>query len=67
MGAYVKKTNRRRQEERRLSVRSERHEPADYQKLTELLIRLSLSQSGPPPEKPPARSGRRQTPASSLT
>ncbi|WP_098731478.1 hypothetical protein [Brevibacterium epidermidis] len=42
MGTYVKKTNWRRQEDRQLSIRAELRDPPDYQKLTELLIRLSL-------------------------
>ncbi|OLT41178.1 hypothetical protein BJF85_24470 [Saccharomonospora sp. CUA-673] len=52
MGKYVKKTNRRRQEDRELSVRAELHDPPDYQKLTELLIRLSLRQSRTSQEQP---------------
>lgn len=44
MGTYRKKTGRRRQEDRKLSVRAELRDPPDYQKLTELLIRLSLRQ-----------------------
>lgn len=51
MGKYVKKTNRRRQEDRQLSVRAEQRDPPDYQKLTELLIRLSLRQSNAPQEQ----------------
>ena len=45
MGKYVKKTGQRRQDERRLSVRAEERDPPDYDKLTELLIRLSLQQA----------------------
>lgn len=60
MGKYVKKTNRRRQEDRELSVRAELRDPPDYQKLTELLIRLSLRQSSTPQEQPSV-----QRPASS--
>ena len=48
MGKYVKKTGQRRQEERRLSVRAQQRDPPDYDKLTELLIRLSLRQSSTP-------------------
>lgn len=51
MGKYVKKTNRRRQEDRQLFVRSEQRDPPDYEKLTELLIRLSLRQPGTPQEQ----------------
>lgn len=63
MGKYVKKTNRRRQEDRQLSVRAERRDPPDSQKLTELLIRLSLRQSSASQEQPreersPLRSAR---------
>lgn len=39
---YVPKTGQRPQSERRLAVRSERREVPDYDKLTQLLIRLSL-------------------------
>ena len=60
MGKYVKKTNRRRQEDRQLSVRAELRDPPDYQKLTELLIRLSLRQTTSSQEQPSA-----QRPASS--
>ena len=52
MGKYVKKTNRRRQEDRQLFVRAEQRDPPDYEKLTELLIRLSLRQSGAPQVRP---------------
>lgn len=52
MGKYVKKTNRRRQEDRQLSVRAERRDPPDSQRLTELLIRLFLCQSSAPQEQP---------------
>lgn len=60
MGKYVKKTNRRRQEDRQLSVRAELRDPPDYQKLTELLIRLSLRQPSTSQEQPSV-----QRPASS--
>lgn len=42
---YVPKTGQRPQSERQLTVRSERREVPDYDKLTELLIRLSLQPS----------------------
>lgn len=48
MGKYVKKTGQRRQDERRLSVRAEERDPPDYDKLTELLFRLALRESGTP-------------------
>lgn len=51
MGRYVKKTDRRRQEDRQLFVRSELRDPPDYQKLTELIIRLSLRQTDTPQEQ----------------
>lgn len=60
MGAYVKKTNWRRQEDRQLSVRAELRDPPDYQKLTELLIRLSLRDaSAARGQSPECRSGTR--------
>ena len=43
---YAKKTGQRPQEERDLSIRAEFNDPPDLDKLTELLIRLALQQSG---------------------
>ncbi len=43
---YVRKTNRRSREERNLSVRAEHRETPDLDKLTELLIRFALQDSG---------------------
>ena len=43
---YVRKTNRRSREERNLSVRAVRRETPDLDKLTELLIRFTLQDSG---------------------
>lgn len=59
MGKYVKKTGQRRQEERRLSVRAEQRDPPDYDKLTELLIRLSLRQSSIPGDRTAPEATRR--------
>lgn len=43
---YVRKTNRRSREERNLSVRAEHRQTPDLDKLTELLIRFALQDSG---------------------
>ncbi len=43
---YVRKTNRRSREERNLSVRAVHRETPDLDKLTELLIRFALQDSG---------------------
>ena len=43
---YVRKTNRRSREERNLSVRAEHRDTPDLDKLTELLIRFTLQDSG---------------------
>jgi hypothetical protein len=46
MGAYVKKTGRRAYEDRSFSVRAVHREPPDLHKLSELLIRLTLQETG---------------------
>lgn len=46
MGKYVKKTNRRRQEDRHLSIRAVHRDPPDLHKLSEALIRLTLQEIG---------------------
>ena len=46
MGAYVKKTSRRAYEDRSFSVRAVHREPPDLHKLAELLIRLTLQETG---------------------
>ena len=43
---YVRKTNRRSREERNLSVRAVHRDAPDLDKLTELLIRFTLQDSG---------------------
>ena len=43
---YVRKTNRRSREERTLSVRAVHRDKPDLDKLTELLIRFTLQDSG---------------------
>ena len=43
---YVRKTNRRSREDRNLSVRAEHRDTPDLDKLTELLIRFTLQDSG---------------------
>jgi len=43
---YVRKTNRRSREERNLSVRAVHRDKPDLDKLTELLIRFTLQDSG---------------------
>ncbi len=46
MGKYVKKTSRRRYEERSISVRPICRREPDAHKLTEVLIRLVLKETG---------------------
>lgn len=46
MGKYVKKTNRRRYEDRTFSVRAVHREPPDLHKLCEVLIRMTLQEIG---------------------
>jgi hypothetical protein len=46
MGRYVKKTTRRRREDRNLSVRAEHRDPPDMDKLCQLLIRFTLQDMG---------------------
>lgn len=46
MGRYVKKTTRRRREDRNLTVRAEHRDPPDTDKLCELLIRFTLQDMG---------------------
>lgn len=46
MSPYVRKTERRRYDERRLSVRAVHREPPDLNKLCEALIRLTLQEIG---------------------
>lgn len=46
MGGYVKKTDRRRYEDRSFSVRAVHRDPADLHKLAEVLIRLTLQETG---------------------
>lgn len=46
MGRYVKKTTRRRREDRNLTVRAERRDPPDTDKLCQLLIRFTLQDMG---------------------
>lgn len=43
---YVKKTNQRRREDRKLSARAEHCGTPDLDKLTELLIRFALQEAG---------------------
>ena len=43
---YARKTGQRQQSERELTIRAEFHEPPDLDKLSELLIRMALQQSG---------------------
>lgn len=43
---YIRKTNQLPQGERELTLRADLHDPPDLDKLTELLIRLALQQSG---------------------
>ena len=46
MGKYVKKTSRRRYDERHFSIRAVHREPPDLHKLSEMLIRLTLQETG---------------------
>lgn len=46
MGAYMKKTNRRRYEDRSFSVRAVHRDRPDLHKLAEVLIRLTLQETG---------------------
>lgn len=43
---YVKKTNQRRREDRKLSARAHRRGTPELDKLTELLIRFALQEAG---------------------
>ena len=43
---YTRKTGQRQQSERELTIRADFHEPPDLDKLSELLIRMALQQSG---------------------
>ena len=43
---YVKKTNRRRQEDRHLTVRAKHRDLPDLDKLCQLLIRITLQDMG---------------------
>ena len=67
MGTYVKRTNRRRYEDRKFSVRPVHRDAPDLHKLCEVLIRLTLQESGqsridrraaePPGHLPPGNRG----------
>ncbi|MCA0437837.1 MAG: hypothetical protein LCH98_15375 [Actinobacteria bacterium] len=46
MGGYVKKTDRRRYEDRIFAVRALHRDQADLHKLAEVLIRLTLQETG---------------------
>lgn len=46
MGAYVKTTGQRRYEERLFSVRPVHREPPDLHRIAEVLIRLTLQETG---------------------
>lgn len=46
MGSYVKKTDRRRYDERSFCVRAMHRDPPDLNKLAEVLIRLTLQETG---------------------
>jgi hypothetical protein len=46
MGSYVKKTDRRRYDERTFSLRAMHRDPPDLHKLAEVLIRLTLQETG---------------------
>lgn len=46
MGRYVKKTSRRRYDERQFSIRAVHRDPPDLHKLCEALIRLTLQEIG---------------------
>ena len=59
MSRYAKKTDRRPYEERSFSVRAVHRERADLHKLAEVLIRLTLQETG---ESRAARAGTRHLP-----
>lgn len=59
MGAYVKKTPRRRYDERQFTVRAVHRDPPDLHKLCEALIRLTLQEVG----QSRAHGGDQETPA----
>ena len=46
MGSYAKKTNRRSYEDRSFSVRAVHRDQPDLHKLVEVLIRLTLQETG---------------------
>lgn len=46
MGCYVKRTGQRRYDERSFSVRAVHRDPPDLHKLAEMLIRLTLQETG---------------------
>jgi len=46
MGSYVKTTGQRRYDERSFSVRAVHRDPPDLHKLAEVLIRLTLQETG---------------------
>ncbi len=46
MGGYVRKTDRRRYEDRTFSVRAVHRDAPDLHKLAEVLIRLTLQETG---------------------
>lgn len=46
MSVYVKKTDRRRYEDRSFSVRAVHRDPPDLHKLAEVLIRMTLQETG---------------------
>lgn len=46
MSAYVKKTDRRHYEDRSFSVRAVHRDPPDLHKLAEVLIRMTLQETG---------------------
>ena len=46
MGKYVKKTARRRYDERQFCVRAVHHDPPDLHNLCKVLIRLTLQEVG---------------------
>ena len=43
---YARKTGQRQQSERERTIRADFHDPPDLDKLSELLIRMALQQSG---------------------
>ena len=44
--SYVRKTDRRRYEDRKFSIRAVHRDPVDLHKLAEVLIRLTLQETG---------------------